>query len=120
MEVAVTDPALIIAISSRALFDLDESNAIYEEQGGIISSVCHGTAGITQLKTKDGTYLVAGKTVNGYPDDYEKKEKAYYRQFPFKIQQTIEANGGTQIDTLQATAHGGHTVLRYRIPLTRG
>lgn len=33
MEPGVPDPALIIAISSRALFDLDESNAIYEEQG---------------------------------------------------------------------------------------
>jgi 5'-nucleotidase len=33
MEPPVADPALTIAISSRALFDLDESNAIYEEQG---------------------------------------------------------------------------------------
>lgn len=71
------------------------SMQIYEKQNGIISSVCHGTAGIVHLKTKDGKYLVTGKTVNGYPDDYERKGAEYLKQFPFLIKKTIEERGGT-------------------------
>jgi len=67
---------------------------IYQQHQGIISAVCHGTAGIVHLKTKDGQYLVKGKRVSGYPDAFEKQDAAYYQQFPFKIQQTIEARGG--------------------------
>ena len=67
---------------------------VYEENGGIISSVCHGTAGIVNLKTKDGNYLVKGKTVSGWPEAYESKDALYFKQFPFLIQQTIEARGG--------------------------
>jgi len=68
--------------------------SIYEDYNGIISSVCHGTAGIVNLKTKDGNYLYKGKTVNGYPDSFENKEKEYFKNFPFLIQKTIEERGG--------------------------
>jgi len=67
---------------------------IYEEHNGIISSVCHGTAGIVNLKTKDGKYLVDGKKVSGYPEDYENKEKDYFKTFPFLIKKTIQNRGG--------------------------
>ena len=84
-----------------AMFDVPQNESIqkivmtiYEEQNGIISSVCHGTAGIVHLKTKDGKFLIAGKTVNGYPDAFEKKDAEYFRQFPFLITKTIEEHGG--------------------------
>jgi len=67
---------------------------IYQKYQGIISAVCHGTAGIVHLKTADGHYLVKGKRVSGYPDAFEKQDAAYYQHFPFKIQQTIESRGG--------------------------
>lgn len=68
---------------------------IYEDQQGIVSSVCHGTAGIVHLKTKNGKYLVAGKTVNGYPDAFEREGAEYFSHFPFLITKTIEERGGT-------------------------
>ncbi|KQX13593.1 nuclear transport factor 2 family protein [Flavobacterium sp. Root420] len=68
---------------------------VYEENKGIISSVCHGTAGIVNLKTNDGKYLVAGKKISGYPDSFEKQDAEYFKQFPFLIQKTIEERGGT-------------------------
>lgn len=84
-----------------AMYGVPENNEIqqlvmkiYEEYDGIISSVCHGTAGIVHLKTKDGKYLVEGKHVNGYPDVYENKERDYYKEFPFLITKTIEERGG--------------------------
>ncbi len=67
---------------------------VYEKHNGIISSVCHGTAGIVNLKTKDGKYLVDGKKVSGYPDDFENKEKEYFKTFPFLIKKTIQNRGG--------------------------
>ena len=70
------------------------SMEIYEKHHGIISSVCHGTAGIAHLKTRDGKYLVAGKRISGYPDAYENQSAAYFQQFPFKIQETIEQRAG--------------------------
>ena len=84
-----------------AMFGVPENNEIqdivmdvYEKHNGIISSVCHGTAGIVNLKTTDGKYLVDGKKVSGYPDDFEKKDKEYFKTFPFLIKETIEARGG--------------------------
>jgi len=68
--------------------------SIYEDHDGLISSVCHGTAGIVNLKTKNGVYLVAGKTISGYPEAYENTQKAYFKHFPFLIQKTIESRGG--------------------------
>ena len=68
---------------------------VYEKHNGIISSVCHGTAGIVNLKTNDGKYLVEGKRVSGYPDDYENKLKPYFKTFPFLIKKTIEERGGS-------------------------
>jgi putative intracellular protease/amidase len=67
---------------------------IYENHNGIVSSVCHGTAGIAFLRLKNGEYLVSGKRISGYPDEYENPNKAYFKQFPFKITETIEKHGG--------------------------
>jgi putative intracellular protease/amidase len=68
---------------------------IYEQHQGIISSVCHGTAGIVYLKTKDGKYLVEGKRISGYPEDFEKVSAEYFKQFPFLIKQTVLKHKGT-------------------------
>lgn len=99
------DPANYRAIyfvgGGSAMYGVPENQAIqkiameiYEEHQGIISSICHGTAGIVNLKLKNGQYLVAGKKISGYPEAYEKQEAAYFKQFPFLIQKTIEERGG--------------------------
>ena len=70
------------------------SMQVYEDNKGIISSVCHGTAGIVNLKTKNGKFLVDGKKISGYPDSFEKQDGEYFKHFPFLIQKTIEERGG--------------------------
>jgi len=67
---------------------------IYERQNGVISAVCHGTAGIVFLKKANGEYVVKNKRVNGFPEDHEKKDRAYFKSFPFLIGETIEKHGG--------------------------
>lgn len=70
------------------------SRHIYEKNGGVISAVCHGTAGIVKLKLSNGNYLLAGKRVTAYPEEYEDKTEPYFQHLPFLMRQTIEAHGG--------------------------
>ena len=67
---------------------------IYEKNNGIISAICHGTAGITHIKNNDGEYVYKGKEVNGFPDLFERKNKEYYKTFPFSIENIIRERGG--------------------------
>lgn len=67
---------------------------IYDRTDGVVSAVCHGTAGIANIKKADGSFLVAGKRVNGFPDLFENKEAPYFREFPFSIEEQIQRNGG--------------------------
>lgn len=58
------------------------------EKNGIVS------AGIVNLKTKNGKYLYETKKVNGFPDIFERKTAKYYQEFPFSIENEINKNGG--------------------------
>ncbi|MFK7813311.1 MAG: type 1 glutamine amidotransferase domain-containing protein [Maribacter sp.] len=84
-----------------AMFGVAENKSIqkivmelYEQHDGIVSAICHGTAGIINLKTQDNAYLYAGKKVNGFPDAFENMDADYYKTFPFSIQQKIIERGG--------------------------
>jgi putative intracellular protease/amidase len=44
--------------------------AIYGN-GGIISAVCHGPAGLVNIKLKNGKYLVDGKKINAFSNEEE-------------------------------------------------
>ena len=68
--------------------------AIYEQHNGIVSSVCHGTAGIVNLTTKDGKYLITGKRISGYPKAFENHQREYIKQFPFFIDDKVKEHGG--------------------------
>lgn len=83
-----------------AMFGVPEDKSIQAitmsiyNNNGIVSAICHGTAGIVNLKTKDGNYLYQGKDVNGFPDLFENKDASYYKTFPFSIEETIKERGG--------------------------
>jgi len=86
-----------------AMFGVPENKKIQEismdiyNNNGIVSAICHGTAGIVNLKTNEGKYLYNGKEVNGFPDMFENKEAKYYKQFPFSIEEIIKERGGNFI-----------------------
>lgn len=46
------------------------SRKIYEN-GGIVSSVCHGAVGLLNIKLSDGNLLVKNKTVTGFSNEEE-------------------------------------------------
>lgn len=64
------------------------------QQGGVISAICHGTAGIVNLKNSQGVSLFANKKVTGFPDLFEDTKADYYKTFPFSIDKEISKNGG--------------------------
>ena len=82
------------------MFGVPENKAIQDialkiyAANGIVSAICHGTAGIVNLKDDSGNYLYANKDVNGFPDKFENKNASYYKTFPFSIEETIKARGG--------------------------
>ncbi|UII76763.1 type 1 glutamine amidotransferase domain-containing protein [Flagellimonas sp. HMM57] len=84
-----------------AMFGVPENKAIqkitleiYEKNNGIVAAICHGTAGLVNLKTSDGKFIYEGKKINGFPDLFENMDAEYYKQFPFSIEQTIKTRGG--------------------------
>ncbi len=74
--------------------DIQKIAAGIYARNGVISTICHGTAGIAFLQNENGESLYAGKKITGYPDHLEKKEMEYYKAFPFSIDQAIKNNKG--------------------------
>jgi putative intracellular protease/amidase len=83
-----------------AMFGVAENKIIQNiagtiyENGGVVSAVCHGTAGIVNLKSRDGAFIFANKKVTGFPDIFEDTKAEYYQAFPFSIDKEVSKNGG--------------------------
>ena len=103
---AQVDPARYRAVyyvgGSNAIYGVPEHPVlqniamhVYERNGGVISAVCHGAAGIVNLRLSNGQALVAGKRITGFPEEHEEQGAAYFKQFPFLIRETVETRGGS-------------------------
>lgn len=92
--------AIFYVGGGAAMYGVPEDNAIQKiardiyNKNGVIAAICHGTAGITNLKDENKIALYAGKKITGYPDEFENKDAAYYKAFPFSIDKAITANKG--------------------------
>ncbi|MGH1366883.1 MAG: nuclear transport factor 2 family protein [Calditrichia bacterium] len=98
---------------SAPIFDVPQNEEIqkiamhiYEQNKGVIAAVCHGSAGLVNLKTASGNYLVANKNVCGFPDAHERKDLPHYKQYPFIIETVLEERGALFRHSKEAgTAH---------------
>lgn len=52
----------------------DIARQIYESNG-VVAAVCHGPAGLVNIKLSDGTFLVAGKRINAFTNEEEEAVK---------------------------------------------
>ncbi|GAO44519.1 type 1 glutamine amidotransferase domain-containing protein [Flavihumibacter petaseus] len=66
--------------------------AIYERQG-VVGAVCHGPAGLVNVQLSDGSYLVAGKKVNGISNE-EESIVGLTEVVPFLLEDKLRAQGG--------------------------
>lgn len=92
--------AVFYSGGGAAMFGVAEDVAIQKiartvyDKNGVVSAICHGTAGIAYLKDENGKSLYSGRKITGYPDEFENKEAQYYKTFPFAINAAINENEG--------------------------
>ncbi len=62
------------------------------EAGKGVAAVCHGPAGLVNVKLSDGTFLVDGKKIAAFSDD---EERAVHldKEMPFLLESTLVAHG---------------------------
>jgi len=69
--------AIYFAGGHGAMWDLADNKALSQlaadvyDQGGVVGAVCHGPAGLVNVKLKNGQYLVNGKHVNAFTNEEE-------------------------------------------------
>jgi putative intracellular protease/amidase len=73
---------------------LDKVAAAIYEQGGVVGAVCHGPAGLVNIKLSDGSYLVAGKNVAAFTNEEEVAVKLN-EVIPFFLEKTLTERGAT-------------------------
>jgi putative intracellular protease/amidase len=64
---------------------------IYED-GGFVSAVCHGSAGLLNIKLADGRYLLDGKTVTGFAN-LEEKLIRLVEAVPYLLEDELKKQG---------------------------
>jgi putative intracellular protease/amidase len=68
------------------------ASKIYEANG-VVAAVCHGPAGLTNIKLSTGEYLIKGKKVNGFSNEEEELVKLS-NIIPFLLEDRLKAIGG--------------------------
>jgi putative intracellular protease/amidase len=96
-----------------AMWDFPESKQLAEiaakiyEHHGVVSAVCHGPAGLVNIKLDDGSYLIAGKKVTGFSNEEEKAVKLT-NVVPFLLENKLKERGGIYSCSSKFTVHVVH------------
>jgi len=107
------DPSNYVAIfyagGHGTMWDLPDCDALAQiavaiyEKGGTIGAVCHGPAGLVNMKLSDGRYLVGGKRVAAFTDE-EEKAVGLENVVPFLLASELKKRGAihTKADNFKA------------------
>ncbi|MEC5343140.1 type 1 glutamine amidotransferase domain-containing protein [Brenneria populi] len=66
------------------------------ERGGVVAAVCHGPAGLVNLRLSDGRYLVDGKDVSAFTND-EERAVGLYDTVPFLLADALRKRGARHL-----------------------
>lgn len=90
--------AIFYAGGHGAMWDLADNtelagiaSKIYEN-GGIVAGVCHGPAGLVNIKLSNGKYLVDGKKINAFTNE-EEAEVKLTNIVPFLLEDKLKERG---------------------------
>lgn len=72
--------------------DLAEIARKIYENGGVIAAVCHGPAGLVNIKLSNGQYLVKGKKINSFTNS-EEKAVALDKVVPYALETALKDHG---------------------------
>lgn len=78
--------------------DLAQIAAKIYEQGGIVSAVCHGPAGLLNIKLSNGDNLLKGKRVTGFTNS-EETVRGLAKVVPFLLEDELKARGAQYVGT---------------------
>jgi putative intracellular protease/amidase len=102
MRVADADPAdydaLYMTGGHGVCFDFPRSAALagltagFHESGKVVSAVCHGPAGLLEVKLSGGDYLIAGKDLTGFSWNEEVKA-GRDRAVPYNLEEELQKRG---------------------------
>ncbi|MFP3831668.1 type 1 glutamine amidotransferase domain-containing protein [Chryseobacterium sp. SIMBA_028] len=82
------------------VWDFPDNNELQEiarsiyEDGGIVSSVCHGAVGLFNIKLSNGEHLINGKTVTGFSNS-EEIAAELADHMPYLTEDVLKSKGGT-------------------------
>ncbi|MFH6968382.1 nuclear transport factor 2 family protein [Flavobacterium sp. FlaQc-28] len=100
-EVIIDDyTAIFYTGGGAAMYGVAENSVIQKiarsiyNKNGVISTICHGTAGIVYLTDENKKPLYSGRKITGFPDKFENRNAEYYKAFPFSIDKEINHNQG--------------------------
>jgi len=122
LELAEVDAAKYDAIyltgGHGVMFDFPDSAELQKlvadfwQAGNVVSAVCHGPAGLLNVKLADGSYLLAGKNVTGFSWNEELKfDRA--DAVPYNLEEELQARGATYSKAWLAM--GDHVVVDGRL-----
>lgn len=104
--------AIYLTGGHGVMFDFREHElahlvARFHELGKIVSAVCHGLAGLLEVRLGDGTYMIAGKNITGFSWQEEglaKRDQAV----PYNLEEELQQRGANY--TKAAIPFGAHIV----------
>lgn len=91
--------AVFYAGGHGTMFDLPNNpevnriTASIYQNNGVVGAVCHGPAAFTDVKLKDGSYLIAGKRFAAFTN-IEERLVGLTDEMPFLLQTKLEERGG--------------------------
>jgi len=68
------------------------------ERGGVVAAVCHGPAGLVNVKLPDGRYLVEGKEVSAFTNE-EERAVGLADTVPFLLADALQERGARHVPT---------------------
>lgn len=90
--------AIFYAGGHGAMWDFADNTALADiaakiyENNGIVGAVCHGPAGLVNIKLSDGKYLVDGKQINAFTNE-EEIAVGLEKVVPFALETQLIARG---------------------------
>ena len=91
--------AIYYAGGHGAMWDLPDNTEIAKiaadiyENHGVVGAVCHGPVGLVNIKLRDGSFLIAGKKVNGFTNE-EETIVGLTGVVPFMLEDKMKERGG--------------------------
>jgi putative intracellular protease/amidase len=90
--------AIYYAGGHGAMWDFADNTALQQiaaaiyEKGGIVGAVCHGPAGLVNIKLSNGKYLVDGKKINAFTNE-EEEAVGLTKVVPFLLEDGLIKHG---------------------------